>query len=73
MSQIPFKYRWRLWAKRVWVRTVGQVSPVTRFLFLLAFSNALAPGWMKFHLGLWIVDVSELARSVANGLPRSPL
>jgi hypothetical protein len=28
-------------------------------LLLIALSNALAPGWMQFHIGIGVLDVSD--------------
>jgi hypothetical protein len=44
-------FRFRLFLKRV--------SWPTGLLFCLAISNALAPGWMRFHVGIAVLDVSE--------------
>lgn len=65
---IPLKYRARLWLKR----QARRVSPGTRLLFCLALSNALAPGYMRFRVLLWVIDLSALASYVADRLPRSP-
>lgn len=44
-------FRLRLFLKRV--------SWPTRILLLIALSNALAPGWMQFHIGIGVLDVSD--------------
>lgn len=50
---IPLKYRIRAWIKA----RIPKVTPGTHFLFCLALSNALAPGWMRFRAFTFLLGV----------------
>ncbi len=46
------------------IRFLRRVTPLTWFIWGLCASNLAAPGYLKFHLGIAIVDASKVFESI---------
>ena len=46
------------------LRFLRRVTPLTWFIWLATVANLAAPGYLRFHLGLVVVDASPILESI---------